>query len=265
MKAVRHAKIKVMLAGEGSDELFGGYQYYYAAYFKACEEEPARLASEVRAYAKLHNLSMEAHDDAYQHFTAQLSTQKVFAPDGTAPVSHHLHPERLMHLKPLASIPSPFTSPLHQRMFEDLYAKKLPKLLHFQDRAAMASGIEARVPFLNHHLAHLMYRLPSSTKIHQGINKRILRDLLKECYDYTEPKALKHYVATPQREWLKTPAIRDEILQTLRYGEAMKQKWIDFDRFEKAYHDYSRTPELGNSFFIWKLINLEYFLLHFGA
>ena len=62
----------------------------------------------------------------------------------------------------------------------------------------------------------------------------------------------------PQREWLKDRNIRDTILEIVRHGRLVRDGMIDFGKFSNDYIKYSKQDELGNSFFIWKIINLEY-------
>ncbi len=126
----------------------------------------------------------------------------------------------------------------------------------------MASSVETRVPFLDHSLVEFMYSLPSNYKINNGESKFLLKEILREKFDYQEQRDTKHYVATPQREWLKDESIKNEILEQIRYGVVNKNGMINFEKFHKDYNAYSKSNDLGNSFFIWKIINLEYLLGH---
>ena len=67
----------------------------------------------------------------------------------------------------------------------------------------------------------------------------------------------KKYVATPQREWLKNSSIHREILERVNEGYLHTNRIINFQKFQKDYDDYINTKELGNSFFVWKVLNLE--------
>ncbi len=262
MKEVRRKGIKVMLAGEGADEIFGGYQYYFPAYFKDLEYDNELLYREVEDYAKAHGIKMKPFCQAYNELIKTVNSKTVLAPDGTGSSNSHASSDLRAEFKQdaLVSGPAIFKSCLICEMYRDLTEKKLPKLLHFQDRAGMAGGIETRVPYLDHNLVEFIYALGNRCKIYRGQSKYLLKAVLKRYFDYTEPKKTKHYVATPQREWLKTTSLAKEILETLRFGWLVEEGLIDFKLFERDYNAYISQPELGNSFFVWKLINLEYLL-----
>jgi len=73
------------------------------------------------------------------------------------------------------------------------------------DRATMAVGLEARVPYLDHHVVEFAWRIPMSTKIRHGQEKWILRQVL---YGYV-PKELverpKMGFGIPLDSWLRGP------------------------------------------------------------
>ena len=68
-------------------------------------------------------------------------------------------------------------------------------------------------------------------------------------------------VASPQREFLKKNY--DNILQYIKGGYLEDLELIDIDKFQKNYFKYSIKKELGNSFFVWKVLNMEIFLNKF--
>src|SRR5262249_53947299 len=63
---------------------------------------------------------------------------------------------------------------------EEVCRTSLPTLLHYEDRSAMAHGIETRVPFLDHRLVEFCLRLPGEVRIRSGVTKAPLRQAMKE-------------------------------------------------------------------------------------
>jgi len=145
---------------------------------------------------------------------------------------------------------------LRAAMLKDLEYQKLPKLLHYQDRAAMSHGVEARVPFLDHRILEYVWRLPSSWMIRDGVSKFLLKRLLKRFCGVNHMEAQKHFVATPQREWLKGPLF-ENVNSYLDGGALAESGLVDYGRFKDEYKKYAESPELGNSFFVWKFLNME--------
>jgi len=261
MKEVRRNGNKVMLTGEGADEVFGGYKYYYPAFFKDIEQNRDVLDNEVSAYAKKHNNNITPFSEGYNRLLGSINTDLVLAPDATgASITHVSDVLRTRMKKNVKLRHRQFESVLKTVMYKDLTIKKLPKLLHFQDRCSMANAVESRVPYLDHNFVSFMYSLPPEYKIKNGQNKYLLRKILKEKYGFDQESRVKHYVAAPQREWLKDVNVRDRILETVKNGKLVQYEFIEYRTFEHDYMHYAQSKELGNSFFVWKIINLEYLL-----
>lgn len=261
MKTVRSKGIKVILSGEGSDEVFGGYRYYYPAFFKDLEHDKNLLSAELVEYNKRHSCDIQPFSQEYTKLLSALDDRRVYAPDGTAaPGSYTTDSLKSIYGTARPCEPAPrFDSHLKNIMYKDLARKKLPKLLHFQDASGMASGVEARVPFLDHRLVELVYSCSGNFIIKNGEGKYLVKKILRDKFGYVDKKATKHYVATPQREWLKCKDIYDSAMENVKYGELAKRGLINVVKFQEDYSRYAQSGELGNSYFIWKVLELEYF------
>lgn len=260
MKSVKDAGIKVMLAGEGADEVFGGYQYYYPAFFKDIEYDSALLSNEIQYYNRAHNKEASYTTGDYKEFAQSVFSDGVMAPDGTSLKSTYCSNELLALIKDKNKEHKEgqrYLSALKSMMYIDLKKKKVPKLLFFKDRESMANSVETRVPYLDHRLIELMYAVPSKFKIKNGQTKCLARKILSEHFGVTLSTDVKHYVSTPQREWLKGE-LYDDIVELLMEGSLIKTKLLQFKNFFSDYKQYREKRELGNSFFVWKLINLEF-------
>ena len=71
------------------------------------------------------------------------------------------------------------TEKLNERLFLDTHINVLPAILRNYDRAAMAHGVEVRMPLLDYRLVSFAFALPPASKIGGGFTKRILRDAVK--------------------------------------------------------------------------------------
>ena len=140
-----------------------------------------------------------------------------------------------------------------------LYAfkNKLPKLLHFLDRCGGAHGIESRVPFLDHELVNFTYNNPPEYKIYNG---QVKSNLIREYKNNKTRKKL--LVATPQREFIKKNY--KKMLNLLENGELVKNEFVDFKKIKAETLKYANSNKLGNSFFMWKYLNIEFFLKNFN-
>ena len=55
----------------------------------------------------------------------------------------------------------------------------------------------------------------------------------------------------------------DKIIEIIRYGKLVDNKIINFKNWKNNYDKYSNSKELGNSFFIWKILNAEFLFKEF--
>jgi asparagine synthase (glutamine-hydrolysing) len=145
-------RLKVCLSGEGADELFGGYPWH------SPQPRPVRdLADRLRAVRDL-GISLSPR-------AAEISD--IWDTDWPMPT----YLDRVLALD----------------MAEQLVARHLEPL----DKATMAAGVEARVPFLDHHLAEFVIRLPTRYKVNSalGIQKHVLRRAALRAWGHEGPIA----------------------------------------------------------------------------
>jgi len=269
MQVTHDVGIKVLLSGEGADEVFGGYKYYYYAYFRDLYEkgQTALLQRELQAFARTNGEQLEIGSMGFQQHVLN-ETNAVRAPDGTSLGGNGFLGPILLELAEENGHGEGRTKKkqhhdhLRRAMLRDLVSLKIPKLLWFQDRTSMAWGIETRVPYLDHKLVEFAYRLPANSIICDGVSKYLPKRLLQRYGSANKLSMVKHYVATPQREWLKGP-LYEIVNRYLEEGRLGQSGLIDYAGWKRAYADYAESPVLGNSFFVWKMINLEALLREF--
>lgn len=204
-KRMRMDGVKVMLSGEGADELFGGYSRY-------------RI---------LHWLDQMAEDP---HLEAYGSTiRRVLG--GQESLLHKMLDRgglaEEMSLEILQGGPS-----LVDRMSRTDFMTTMQVLLRMSDRMMMAHGIEGRMPYLDHRLVELAYRLPASLKVTSKESKPILREIGRRLgvpREITEEKSKKG-LAIPWRQWRSTmvysqsEGARGEWDRTA-FAKSMKEAW----------------------------------------
>jgi asparagine synthase (glutamine-hydrolysing) len=206
--ASRH--VKVVINGQGSDEIFGGYARRY---------DPCHLAFLARARrfrAARDFLVQKYRVHGMKNGTPHLLKNAVFAslPDGFKSrylkakmkarfefLGHFVGPGRTAADFPLY-FPGPQISLNHQ-LWRDQTRSYLPMLLRYDDRNASAVSIENRVPFLDHRLVAYVNRIPSIYKIYNGWNKWLLRLAMQGMLpDDIVWRKDKNGFGTPEKKWL---------------------------------------------------------------
>ncbi|WP_245453119.1 asparagine synthase (glutamine-hydrolyzing) [Meiothermus taiwanensis] len=206
-RLAQEAGIKVMLDGQGADEVLAGYAVYGGA----------RLASLVRqgrwleALAFLRASRLEpALKDTWKSALGFLIPPR-WQPLGRRLIGQDLAPAWLNAAwfaergVPMASPRSQHGSEvLREELLQSLRETSLPKLLRYEDRNSMAHSIESRVPFLTPKLVELLLNLPEAYILSpQGQTKAVFRRAMQGLV----PQAIldrkdKVGFATPEQHWL---------------------------------------------------------------
>lgn len=198
-RRVNQVGYKVVLTGEGSDELFGGYPAFRRDMFlHGLDHLSAEERREWEGVLNENNKLFKGAMLAEQNVEDPALTDKIgFTPSCLQPwlassqyVPDLLHPEHrrtLQGYSPGAAIADTFNADaLHNRHPLDraqyVWIKTMLEgqiLTWGGDRVDMANSMEARPPFLDHHLAEYAATLPPSMRIHGRTEKYVLREAMK--------------------------------------------------------------------------------------
>lgn len=208
--------IKVLLDGQGADELLAGYPKYFAWYWRELYRNDRKtLASELAAiqhsgasetWTWKHRLAARWPDLAGAvHRRTRLAEQRAnkdLSRDfvKTSGISYY-------HLPPV--------NQLNEVLYYNALTNGLEELLRYADRNSMAHGVEVRLPFLDHRLAEFVFALPPNFKIRDGWTKWMLRVNI----EWALPPGIvwrkgKTGFEPPQHDWMKAPALQDRIQES---------------------------------------------------
>ncbi len=178
----RDAGVKVVLDGQGADEILGGYDSFrpcaLAGMLKAGHWlEAVREFSSNRDFS-FTSLFFKSLDCLFPHsmvtpFRAFFGNRST-GPDWLNFIDHDIRTDRS---------PSYFgtrTSGIRSLSEVQVRTTSLPKLLHWEDRNSMARSVEGRVPFLDHRVVELALGLPDHFKFSRGVTKLVLREAMTE-------------------------------------------------------------------------------------
>ena len=256
-EAARQAGMKVMLDGQGADEVLGGYHGYLATIAAGMLSERRPLA-----YAQLaldHRRRLGAWPLPAGSVTARCCPVPIRLVAGRLRSSNgRARPPALTSVLagPLQRSVSP-APPLPtelQALLRHQVQTSLPSLLRYEDRNSMAHSIEARVPFLDHRLVELAFRLPGESKVRGADTKRVLREAMKGVLP--EPIRTRRdklgFRADPGAAARFALAHRDALAAN---ATAAESRWFDPDAV-RAFIDAAQTgPALD--FPLWRVINVK--------
>jgi asparagine synthase (glutamine-hydrolysing) len=144
------------------------------------------------------------------------------------------------------------SSGLQEKQYQDLFHKKLPRALRFNDRVSMAASTELREPFLDEDLVAFCFGLPELYKKQDGKTKYLLRKYLSNKVPSFIFDVPKRPMQTPQREWLRNE-LKDWVHDQLAL--AKKTGWFNQTEMDKAIKAFY-NEEVDNSFYIWQWVSV---------
>ena len=245
-RRVNETGYKVVMTGEGSDELFGGYPAFRRDMFlHGLDHLSAQERNEWQAMLdesnKLFRGAMLAEQDIND---PALSAKIGFTPSCLQPwlassqrvpaLLHAEHRAALQNYSPGAAIADTLDAaalagrhPLDRAQYVWIKTMLEGQILTWGgDRVDMANAMEARPPFLDHHLAEYAAQLPPSMRIHGRTEKYVLREAMKGLLPETLYKREKFAFMAP-------PAHTDP------------QKWAAMQGLAKQYLDPQSIEAAG--------------------
>jgi asparagine synthase (glutamine-hydrolysing) len=236
-RAVRDAGIKVVLTGEGSDEIFAGYPHFRRDLFLQGMREDPEKSKKLLAELELKNAVSRG---LLMPDGEGIALDAVRRTLGSAPSWIEALATADFKFRPL--IAAPFAKALgsrdvlasfmasldvsrqlqgrhivHQSMY--LWAKTmLPNyiLTVLGDRMEMGHSVEGRVPFLDHHVVELAAQLPVSALIDGSVEKFVLREAAKPFITDTVYRRQKHPFLAPPVSSAKSGPLYELMQDTLR-------------------------------------------------
>lgn len=237
-----NSDIKVLLNGEGSDEIFSGYNEHYA-YFLLSLLQVGKL---IKFYKELNFISKRTNK---RKIVLLKEVLKIFLLDiNILKKQTSVFFNNNKYIKPKKM----FSNSLKNKLYENRKYSALPEYLKYADKISMNFSLEVRLPFLDYRLVEVANSLEEDEFIKNGITKYSLREAMKDIVPKSvyERKDKKGFF-TPHDIWFKTEFSKNVILEM----EEIKEKSIfSFMNSDKIYKHYK---ENGMDNKIWRIYCLS--------
>jgi len=259
---------KVILGGQGADEIFGGYTRYLIAYFEQCIkgaiEGTLHDGNFLVTYESIiKNLkSLKNYKPLIQQFFSSGMfgnlDQRYFALINRSPMFlKAISWENFSNYDPYESFAKIFNdkavskSSYFDKMTHFDFKTLLPGLLQVEDRVSMANGIESRVPFIDKEIVEFAATIPAAFKFKDGT----LKQMLYEVADGLLPKEIlsrtdKMGFPVPLKQWLHRD-IRDFSVAIFEKGRNAKRNYIEYEDI----HSLVADSDFGRNY--WGVLSLE--------
>jgi asparagine synthase (glutamine-hydrolysing) len=251
--------VKVLLSGEGADELFAGYpKHRFAGWTAAAGLLPAGLRGALlsRADAALparagrlriavRALGAASEADRLQTWFAPftLAERGRLLPGGVERAGHRELFRRTQG------------DALQRMLYVDCHTWLVDNLLERGDRMSMAASVECRPPFLDHHLVELAFRIPSSLKVRAGRGKWVLKEVARRHLPERIVDRRKVGFRVPVGAWLRG-GLREmarDLLQARDGFVGTRMDRVAVDRLFADHESGRRDEEIR----LWTLLALE--------
>jgi asparagine synthase (glutamine-hydrolysing) len=242
------SEVKMVLSGDGGDEILAGYHSYPQLYdmfnFGGSPSLGQRLRGMFRR-GKTQASLQQAHDLRRQVFGVD-DIHQLMGRSGWRPETVRLYPAA--------------RDPFQQLQFQDLTTYMLDDILTKVDRMSMAASLEVRVPLLDHVLVEYAFSLPLTARIRRlpGIAEPVGKVALKLLAGRTFGPDFVHRrkmgFGIPVTEWLKGP-LRPVVLDLLDSSSNPVFQLLDRERARQVVTDFEMGTRHGAAS-VWSLMML---------
>lgn len=258
MKLAKENNITVLLDGQGADELFAGYTYFFREFFyemlgkfkinsiftELCNNKNAPIG-----FNELSVLLLKAGVKKTFPFYFKKKISDVSNSENRY-INTDLWSANLNRLTKYKE--KEFLN-LNDSLFERFTVSGLKNLLKYEDRNSMRFSLESRTPFADDvNLIEYIFNLPSVYKIHKGWSKYLLREAMNGVIpDEIKTRTDKIGFATPEYKWMS--AMKDKIYDYLTND---LDEFFDVNDFKKDLDTILNKQVKTGITNIWRFINL---------
>lgn len=253
--------IYVLLEGQGGDETLAGYEYYYAYYLAdLAEKDIGQACCLHKEYARLRGIEGGKVEASFLDMLERgARITGGIGQDGTASVMQGVLSPELLRAKGIGwSLEQLRGSRLDATLLRDITRTKVPRVLRFKDKASMMFGVELRVPFLDHRLVELSFRIPAGRKLARGYTKYCLRENMTGILPQETCYHVKRHIQTPQKDWLRG-ALRPMVEEVVNSQAFAQREIFEISKIKEVFQEFLMDPtRYENLFFIWQWLQLEW-------
>ena len=211
--------IKVLLDGQGADEVLAGYHKYIHWYLQEMISRH-KFSGTTKERQLLHKNNISFNWGIKNILAAFLPSHASIALEKkeynkiihNADITKHL----MSYIKgrEWEGIHKPVVTKLNDILYFNTMQNGLEELLRYSDRNAMAHGREVRLPFLYDEMVQFIFSLPSKFKISNGYTKSILRKMMDDKLPHNIVwRTDKIGYEPPQKQWMENPVMKDYLYE----------------------------------------------------
>jgi len=277
-------KVKVLLDGQGGDELLGGYWRYFDPYLitlmstwmKTGKSEHLKLL--IKSWRRISELTGRSPSRALLNLGLKRLLQRSISSRLGPMARRSLFLNRAAESR-FGGLHSDFSAFAQESelkrepgrrldtlfdttLYNDLTRESIPALLHYEDRNSMAFSIEARTPFLDYRLVEFCLGLPFTEKIHEATTKHLMRRAMAGILPPPiADRVDKKGYPTPMARWLREDGCR-QAKEILLGPEAEGRRIFNVRNMESSLKAHAEG-KADLSWDIWRWLTTEIWFRQF--
>lgn len=262
-------QVKVVLTGDGGDELFGGYRRYAADQFASLYQRLPSILTQSWLPSLIDRLprlrrtkrlvkTLPISDAARRYaswlvlFSPEMQAE-LLTPDMYAAVAGYDPAWSYSHYYNLNG--SVASDHLNRLMYVDLKTWLVDVYMEKTDKATMACSLEARLPLLDHRLVELAFQIPGHYKIRGWSTKRILKQAVESLIPSFVLKKPKHGFSVPTDPWFRGE-LKEFAFEVLLDQSTRRRGYFNSEFVESLWREHADGRNVWDTH-LWLLLNFE--------
>jgi len=241
--------VKVMVSGNGGDELLAGYIPYFRTYLQSAIAQRHYVAA---------GREIVKGRDLYRKYAGELVRAKL-----PSRATNPVNARELLRAGSATGANFESHKNLNERLASDVLQYSTPDLLRYEDKNSMAFSIEARVPFLDHRLVEFSMHIPTDLKLGEGRTKYLLKRAMTGILPDEIIHRPKQGFGAPVSEWFRGDLYRPAMAGVLD-SRLREEGFFDYEHVRGMFHAH-RDGRRDHSWHLWTLYNLSRWYDHWIA
>ena len=249
------SETKVILEGQGGDDIFGGYKQYFASFIYD-QLKDMKFLSVIKNFLSFKKIEKQKSLETMKWIFTVLKNSDYggISHDGSKNKLHDRHNKKFNISQELLG--KVYSSSKHSKLkkiiFRDIFFTKLQRILKSCDRSSMGNSKELRVPLLDHEIVKLGLDNIDKYFFYKGNIRHMYRQALFNKFNNKNFFSPKVYVDDPQTKWMKGPLF-DWAYSLIENGNN-NQEFYNTETVLQDFEKFKKDESEKNSNYFWRII-----------